>query len=331
MDTELLKKLTMRRDGYVKWLVIASFSFGLELFLFVFVWQGLLALRVDFNQITGAELLFAVIWFGLWVAIYILISWIWISVLFLLKNRSYQFVPHDFPRKYIYQGSCCINNNSLYVTNSDDGILLKSRLYKNFEASFAFKLQDIFIQPPSKYQFFDTNGNLKEGLVFSRADKFGFIFRAQNLLEYFMIQLVFAKTKKDYVDDDFLRNDSCELQLWAHTKMNGFWESHNISTVTGCQFKDDYCARIRVCDSHIRVYLNQELAGSYYLPTHFNGSIPTTHFLNNKQNILSGDNKVSSADVTQIGFLKKHGMIGFRCWDWENVIITDLRVSEIRK
>ncbi len=164
---EVLNKILGR---YINFSLLELFLFlisGLALYFF-FQKPQLILGTIGTQQINLNSSIINIFFIILWFLIYITIKKALVfTVKFLLSFREYEFESHHWPSKWEYQGNIRLgeDKNSLFITDSNSGGILKNYYWKNVNISFDCKFQ------------VGKDGTL------------GIIFRAKNLSDYFMIQI----------------------------------------------------------------------------------------------------------------------------------------------
>lgn len=252
------------------------------------------------------------------VLLVIFFLWIWERVLYLsLEIRTlFKDEINSIPRisKWIFQGSLKIEGEFLEITASDAGCLIKDRLYKNFLMTFNLKI---------------LNGG-----------RAGIIFRAQDLENYLMIQIVLADVK--YSDDT---SGTIIYDIIPHIRFSGNWETFNITPEPYHQTKLRYIGeRGLLVNLEVKDYVailtiesNNETEKFHWdIPTHTAANILQQYAVvaerEDRNDRISLHGKVDSLDgkfVPKIWFRDKHGRVGFRAHAWEKAKISNLRVEKI--
>ncbi len=200
-----------------------------------------------------------------------------------LKNKVYKFKDQDWPDEWMFNGRpYSIGASELFVQSSRAGCLLRNHFWKDFRMTF-------------EIEFFD---NLDR--------KFGIVFRAEDLDNYFMLEL-----------------SNKQNEIKPHVRYKGSWEI--ISSIKTESFKStDYIGIVfEVKNSTAYLYVEKKLELTWVLPTHVDVMYKE-----------SGSDKPQKEDtdekyVQEIPFRQKFGMIGFRAHPEQGVIIRGLTVEPL--
>lgn len=215
-------------------------------------------------------------------------------------SRILYLLPNASLSNLIWHGDVrVIDSVNLHVSQSDRGLLFKNVYWKDFVAYFSFK----FGEP------FPVRRNLS-GVERKKSPKenfLGFIFRAQDLDNYFMLQLGLEidKVGKRTI---FFR---------PHVRINGNWEAttHRFTT---CPYYDDFNkVKCVVKGMKLTLELNDKVLSEWDLPTH------------SSKKIEGGENTHIFGDSSLITFRDDYGMVGFRASQGENAIIKDIKMVQV--
>lgn len=144
------------------------FLFGLGLNYIIQIPNVISSLNLLFKQrdISSfpVNLFFTIFWFLSFLILRKILSAL---LSFIGSFRKYSFKSNHWPNRWEYQGNPRLgeDDNSLHITDSNSGCILKHCLWKNVEISFDCVFQE------------EKDGTL------------GIIFRAQNLSDYLMVQI----------------------------------------------------------------------------------------------------------------------------------------------
>lgn len=176
---------------YVSFSLLDIFSFsllGIVIFYFFQKPQFLSLLNLSFSvsDINNFPInLFFVIF---WILIFLLLKKIReILAGFLLSFKNYNFKSWMWPYYWEYQGNARLwkEDDTLYVTDTNSGCILKGYYWKNFEMTFSCKFPE----------------GVDNQII-------GIIFRAKNLSDYLMVQI---NNEKNIIT--------------PHIRMEGIWET----------------------------------------------------------------------------------------------------------
>lgn len=227
-----------------------------------------------------ANVFFIISWFLLYSVFRKMIS---VVLKYLLSFRKYSFRTNDWPRKWERQGNIRLwdsLNDSLYITDSNSGCILKYYYWKNLEISF-------------KCMFPPTNDD----------QTFGIIFRAKSLSDYLMVQI-----------------NNKEQKIVPHIRVEGRWETMRLSTYgiqTNFEPNVSYEIVLRVINEKVELLIDNTKQLDWIIPTH--------------TDLSSEDRSKPYVDtiIPKIYFRTSYGMIGFRAYQGENVVIKNLSVKRI--
>ena len=170
----------------------------------------------------------------IWFLAYFIIKKIIQSIFkYIFSFFSYAFKTKDWPRKWEYQGNIRLADaeNSLLVTDSNSGCLLKNHYWKNFELSFDC--------------MFPTNND---------DQTLGIAFRAKSLSDYLMIQI-----------------NGNEKEIVPHIRMEGNWETPRRWTyklTTTLDRNVFYKVKLNVVNKKVELYMDNNKLLDWNIPTH---------------------------------------------------------------
>jgi len=233
--------------------------------------------------------------------------WEWIKEKILLPTRAiFKNKINSIPRisKWIFQGSLKIVGNSLEITASDSGCLIKDYLYKNFIISFNLKI---------------LNGG-----------RAGIVFRAQDLENYLMLQIE--------LQDGFKFPDGTVgtriYDIIPHIRFLGNWETFNIAPEPYHPTSLKYISEkgllinleVKDCRAILTIKSNNEGEEFQWdIPTHTESNILRHQIEKSEEKIDALEGKF----IPKIWFRNKYGRIGFRAYAWEKARISDLKIEKI--
>lgn len=145
---------------------------------------------------------------------------------------KYNFKNKDWPRKWEYQGNIRLaeDENSLLVTDSNSGCILKNHYWKNLEINF--------------------------DCVFPNNDDdqtLGIVFRAKNLSDYLMVQI-----------------NGKEKEIVPHIRMEGKWETPRRGTFKLNAALDrnvPHKIRLNVVEEKVELYIDNTKMLDWFIPT----------------------------------------------------------------
>lgn len=284
------------------------------------------------EAITIAIFTLLVIW-GITIVWYWLINiYKWISSP--CKWESKNGFPQDCFNDIIYQGQIKRRtDNAIFLTNSGAGILLKNMFWKNFTIEFKFNFESL--RPTLEKDYLRPEaGEYREWLHKPESNFIGFIFRALDLDNYFMISIgIKQKLINDKVPEDGGNNYEKKLLITPHIKVDGKWEvftrGREEEVNLGSLKIDDF--NIVVCEVKDRLLVltlknkNRIVVNNYKwnLPSNFS---PT--YIDKNQVREKGE-EYSYGDSSQIPFVNSFGMIGFRTYGDEHAVIKDIVITKL--
>ncbi len=217
---------------------------------------------------------------------------------------SYKLSEKSCPSNWLLQGGIRLGKyfegssqkTQIIIARSNSGCLIK----------------DKFLGFPMRWKNFESEFDLIFPQSSDRA--VGIIFRAQDLENYFMIQIR-AWNGEDY-----------KLMIKPHIRMYGNWEVidlnekelENIDTFDSPT--DTLHVLVKVEDIFAHIFIKDKLVYTWTLPS------------NTEPNLIQHakpDDKISAGLVPEIPFRKIFGMFGFRAYPGENAIIRNLEIRTI--
>ncbi len=275
---------------------------------------------------------------AIWIAIFgLLILWIIsVGIPLLLEILKATYSLFFLCGKQPLNIDDCLNNiqfqgkvyktkdGALGITNSDTGVLFRWKYWQNFEASFKFKFVGEEKRKPLKKTFeYASLKNEKTGTYTTvvhkpKSNYLGFLFHAQDLNNYFMISI---GLKDEYPEEGGAY--SRKLLVTPHIKLDGKWEVHSSYKLNpnGVNLGDnEIVCRVRGNKFKLEKIGKKERIGfEWNLPTNFWG--PAKEEERNKEFALG--------DATRIPFRSTHGMIGFRAYGDEHIIVKNIEITRI--
>ena len=150
---------------------------------------------------------------------------------FFSSFRKYNFKSDDWPKKWEYQGNirlCESEEDSLYITDSNSGCILKYHYWKNLEIKFQCKFPE---------------GEDNQIL--------GIIFRAKNLSDFLMVQI-----------------NNKDKKITPHIRMEGVWETidgPNINTELERNVFFDVV--LKVLNERVELFINNNRELNWFVAT----------------------------------------------------------------
>lgn len=287
---------------------------------------------LSFNDLPLNQLVYiSAIWITGWVLLFVLVNtffmrWflpvrVWQNINKFVNKLGFLFYKLNakkWPSEWLLQGGIRMdtsqNNNSspaLVVSYSNSGSLLKDsflslpKRWKNFEMSFDLYFPYLTVGEDNKQE--------------TRA--LGIIFRAQDLENYYMIQLrAWCK-------------NSCNVLLKPHVRILGNWEVFDI--------KEEDLLALTKFDSvtdplHVTLRVNG-LFADVYIRAHgdsediniYRWALPSNTEVNTVQHPGNNNDPSNSGFVPKISFRECYGMVGFRAYPGEISIIRNLKIISI--
>jgi len=168
-----------------------------------------------------------------WFLIFFVGGKIIISVFKLLSSfRKYNFKSNHWPKEWKYQGNIRLGDeeDSLLVTDSNSGCILKNHYWKNLEINFKCKFP-----------------------VGCDDQTLGIIFRAKSLSDYLMIQI-----------------NNKEVKIVPHIRSDGNWETMRLSTYDiDLIFEENvfFDVQLRVFNEKVQLFINGNIQLDWNIPT----------------------------------------------------------------
>lgn len=264
----------------------------------------------DFNfDSVGTFSILVLTWWTLQVPVLIFINIAkWLASYSPFSKNVFLLPKEDFSNLIWHGDIDVLNSTDLLVTRTDRGILFKNVYWKDFIATFSFKFVSIF---PVRRQTTaeEEDMNLYENYL-------GFIFRAIDLDNYFMIQIGLEIDKK-------AGNKVRKIFFRPHVRINGEWENihKEITTdLTNHPFHWNKLNKVKCVVKNVKLTfeLNDQFLGEWNLPTHSGRKVEK------KETTL-----YHFGDTSLIPFRYDYGMIGFRASGQENAIIKDIKIEQL--
>jgi len=292
-----------------------NFRNKLQLILDVFLWliSGLILLFIRHQSFKilpsfltcSPEPVRVAAFFLLLIALFVLFKELikWLRVRWWLlwnKNKIYIFNNKDWSKKWISNGKTeIVNNGDLLVKSSRAGCLLKNHYWKDFKISFEMKYS------PDK--FGDQN-------------RFGIIFRAEDLDNYFLIEIgenaEFYKTgNKIEINGEKEDEKKYVSSIKPHVKYKGIWEIMSVTEINKpFNFSADFVkASLEVKGDTVSFFYKDDPIYKWILPEYIDVNHVESGVRDNMEKtkgvILGG---AFAGHVQKIPFRLKYGLVGFR-------------------
>ncbi len=218
----------------------------------------------------------------------------------------YKLSLNEWPKDWVTQGGICLeeykikkeNKQQLIVSLSNSGCLIPGK-WKNFEMSFDL----IFPEEESR--------------------AVGIVFRAQDLENYFMLQI------RAWKQENF------EVNIKPHIRFYGNWEVIDLgkkdllNSVKFQSTNSPLSVKLKVSKQFACIYANSKIMFQWALPS--NTEINVIQYnLNNQNNSGNDDSsKGKGGLVPNIHFRETYGKIGFRAYPGERAVIRSLEIKSI--
>jgi len=238
---------------------------------------------------------FDILRFIFWVLSFLVISEVYTRFLaFTKRGRSYIFTAESWYKDWIYNGKTRIfegNSSFLRVNSSRAGCLLDRYIWKNFEMKFDMRF-------------------LERGII-------GIVFRAEDLDNYFMLQL---------------RREETSIKIVPHVRYLGMWEQMS-QDILGAKKNNSGWLEVTLKAKDNTVIFNVSGIGTYTwnLPTHVDINHIESGNRKNQNSNSNADEKfvVKATDLPKIPFKDTFGRIGFRAHLDEGADIKNLTIKKI--
>lgn len=243
----------------------------------------------------------------LWILLFILVRELCEKAIDVSKRtRSYNFTSSSWHKDWIYNGKTRLRSNSsiLRVNSSRSGCLLAKYTWYNFKLNFKMRFlkQEDFVRQNDRHV--------------------GIIFRAKDLENYFMLEIM------------ILNNCVC---VKPHVRYQGMWDTMSEDKICGefnhepSWFSDWLDVNMIVKDNQAKLSINNSKEYEWHFPTHVDinhieSGIRETANTHSEQDVNFAAAKV--AYLPEIDFRKNFGMIGFRAHLDQGADIKDLKISK---
>lgn len=209
------------------------------------------------------------------------------------KGKNYIFDSSNWQKEWIFNGqSYALSDPSrIVIYSSRAGCLLKKYVWKDFVMSFEMRF-------------------LKD----SPQKNVGIIFRAKDLENYFMLEVIQFGELVKYI---FVK---------PHVRSQGAWEFVQETFIGNFDLLQFQKVKLQVDNRKVQFYISGNKAFEWYLPTH----LDINHIEAGVQG--TSEETTSRGIIPKIDFRKQYGMIGFRAYpgqgaECKNLIIRHLKHS----
>lgn len=261
-------------------------------------------------------------------------------------ERTKKFVPDDCLNNLIYQGRVDkVGNDAIRITDSGFGVLLKNYYWKDFLAIFIFDFEDLKISTEDIYlPTEEAARNSKTDVAFVEKkfikpfnNYIGFIFRALDLDNYFMIsigikKMVLKNNKRQTKKGEYVYVE--KLLITPHIRVDGKWEvfspkfypdKDTRNTQRIVLKKGDNICSYRVRGNHLVLGINnKEEVFKWNLPSNFRAN-----YIEEDRKQLRDSGGFTFGDSTTISFRNTYGMLGFRAYGEEHVIVKNIKITRL--
>lgn len=233
--------------------------------------------------------------------------WRWIKVcwwVFRNRNKVYVFNDKDWSNRWISNGKTEISDEGyIFVKSSRAGCLLKDNYWKDFKMSFEVKFKSD-----------DKFGDQK---------RFGLIFRAEDLDNYFMIEI--GENAEEY------GKVKIPSSIKPHVRYRGIWEimsTMEIKIGEPFDFSNFVEVSLEVKGDTARFFYKETPIFKWVLPrcvdvNHAESGVEKKE----EKVILAG---AFTGHVQRIPFRLGYGLVGFRShWNHAGTYIRNLRVEPL--
>jgi len=216
------------------------------------------------------------------------------------KDKKYKFRKNTWPDTWSFNGAINLGAEGLVIDSSRAGCLLEKHYWQNFKMSFDMK--------------FENNDATRD------EKKFGIIFRAENLDNYFMLEIGEHKTK-----------NGCHVGIKPHIRFKGGWEELAPKKIDTLKLESSEFNEFILKVDRRMVYLDYkgENVFNWELPTH----VDVNHYesgVREENNLEKRDTFLYQDHVRKIPFRLNHGLVGFRShWNHVPAIIKDLKIKPL--
>lgn len=228
------------------------------------------------------------------------------------------------------QGKIDTVNKSLRLTNSASGLLLKYKFWKDFEIKFKFNFEKLKIDKSPEVNWIKLEGQEMQILHKPRNNFFGLLFRARDLNNYFMISIGIKQIIKEEQSKNTLAKNPYDLKMLItpHIKVDGNWEVFESDEFDplDVNIEKDNQVTCRLEGNILTLNIGKAVKNyQWILPSKFRMNWigePTGMVDSNKRESVIGD-------PSTITFRGSYGMIGFRAYGKEHVIISKIIITKL--
>lgn len=211
------------------------------------------------------------------------------------KNNRYVFRNRDWPERWLFSGIPeIIGNSELLVKWTRAGCLLKDYSWKNFRMKCKVKFL-----PKENYD-----------------QTVGLVFRAENLDNYFMIEL-----------------SNKHKNIKPHVRYKGGWDILQ-PVFKDYEYKDYFSVVLELKEDTAFLFIDEQLEYTWILPTHVDviyreSGVGASSHDQDQEKKESDKGKRVAEHVQEIPFRTISGMIGFRAHPGQGAIIKGLRIEPL--
>lgn len=227
-------------------------------------------------------------------------------------SKIINLIPKGALQNLIFQGNISVENDVvLRVTNADRGVLFKNIWWKDFKTTFKFNFEG----------FKSSIEDWGQGEIYTNNNYFGFLFRAQDLDNYFMVQIGTKRILEQKTSKNKQQNFKEHLLIRPHIRFDGNWEGLNEVSAQVKTFDENAFNSLQCIVRGIVVTVdlnNGEFIYTWNLPTNFRAGEEK------KEEMFS-----FFGDSSKIIFREEFGMVGFRAYGDERVLIKNIKVYQL--
>lgn len=215
------------------------------------------------------------------------------------------------------------------ITSSDSGVLFKNLFWRDCKIDFDFNFDDF--KSGVEWDYVTVGNTWKYEQVFHkpRNNYFGLLFRAQDLDNYFMIQIgvkeMIRNNIKSFKGKD-IYGDKVIL-IKPLVKVDGNWEvyTNEKRKLEGLKIKDFNHLACKLKGNILTLSADKAIKDfEWLLPSKFHANYKSQNVGETKSQEI-----IAFGDQTTIPFRNRCGMLGFRAYDEERVIIKNLKVTKL--
>lgn len=228
--------------------------------------------------------------FVVWLALFHLLKKVVSKIKeFRRKRVNYIFNSGNWQKEWIFNGqSYALSDPSrIVIYSSRAGCLLEKYVWKDFVMSFEMKFLE---NAPQK--------------------NMGIIFRAEDLENYFMLEI-------------FMKNEGNKIYVKPHVRSQSAWDIVQESPLGEFNFLEFQKVRLRVDKTEVLLYISGNKVFEWHLPTH----VDINHIEAGVQGISE---ETSKGIIPKISFRNEYGMIGFRAYPGQGAECKRLNIKSIK-